>query len=67
MNSMKRQKDRTLKDDVPGWQVPNILLEKSGEMAPEGMKRLNQSDNIILLWMCLVLKVKSNAVKKNTA
>ena len=53
--------------NFPGWQVPNILLEKSGEMAPEGMKRLNQSDNIIQLWMCLVLKVKSNAVKKNTA
>ena len=53
--------------NFPGWQVPNILLEKSGEMSPEGMKRLNQSDNIIQLWMCLVLKVKSNAVKKNTA
>ena len=23
----------------PGWQVPNMLLEKSGEMTPERMKR----------------------------
>ena len=32
MNSMKRQKDRTLKDELPGWQVPNVLLEKRGEI-----------------------------------
>ena len=31
MNSMKRQKDRTLKDELPGWQVPNMLLEKRGK------------------------------------
>ena len=29
----------------PGWQVPNMLLENSGEISPEGMKRLSQSKN----------------------
>ena len=37
MNSMKRQKDRTLKDELPRL-VPKMLLEKSGEITPERMK-----------------------------
>ena len=44
-----------------------MLLEKSGEIATERMKRLRQSRNNVQLWMCLVLKVKSNAVKNNIA
>ena len=28
-----------------GHQVPNMLLENNGEIAPEGMKRLSQSGN----------------------
>ena len=39
MNSMKRQKDRTLKDELPRSVVPNMLLEVSGEITPERMKR----------------------------
>ena len=35
MNCMKRQKGMTLKDELPGQQVPNMLLEKSREIAPE--------------------------------
>ena len=66
MNSMKRQKDMILKDELPGWQVLNMLYKKSREKAPEGMKRLSQSENNTQLWMCLV-KVKSNAVKSNSA
>ena len=42
MNSMKRQKDRTLKDELPGQQVPSMLLEISGEITPERMKRQSQ-------------------------
>ena len=37
MNSMKRQKDRTLKEELPRL-VPNMLLEISGEITPERMK-----------------------------
>ena len=46
MNSMKRQKDRTLKDELP-----NMLLEISGEITPERMKRWNQSKNNTHLWI----------------
>ena len=54
MNSMKRQKDM-------------ILLEKSREIGPEGMKRLSQSRNNAQLWVCLVVNIKSDALKNNTA
>ena len=39
-----------------------MILGKSGEIAPERMKRLSQKRNGTQLWMCLVLKVKSDAV-----
>ena len=35
MNSMKRQKDRTLKDELHRSVVPNMLLEISGEITPQ--------------------------------
>ena len=50
-----------------GQKVPNMLLEKSREITPEGMKRLSQSRNKTQLWMCLVVKVKSDAVKNDIA
>ena len=53
-----------------GWKVSNILLRKSrGRLliAPERMKWLGQSRNDAQLWMCLVVKIKSNAVKNNIA
>ena len=37
INSMKRQKDRTLKDELPR-SMPNMLLEISGKITPERMK-----------------------------
>ena len=46
----------------PGREVPNKLLEKSGEMTLEGMKRLSQSENDAQVQTCLVVKVKSDAV-----
>ena len=45
MNSMKRQKGRTLKDELPGQLVPTMLLEIRGDTTPERMKRWNQSKN----------------------
>ena len=44
-----------------------MLLEKSGEIAPEGMKRQSKTGNNTQLWVCLVVKVKSDAVKNNIA
>ena len=42
MNSMKGQNDSTLKDNSPGQQVPSMLLEISGDVTPERMKRWSQ-------------------------
>ena len=53
---------------TPGWEVSNILLVKSGEkllIAPERMKQLGWRGNDAQLWMCLEMKVKSNALKYN--
>ena len=47
----------------PGQEEPNMLLEKSREIAPEGIKRLSQKGNNAPVWMSLVVKVKSDAVK----
>ena len=44
-----------------------MLLEISGEITPERMKRQSQSKNNAQLWMGLVMEVKSDAVKKNIA
>ena len=55
---MKRRKDRTLKDGP-------VLLENSGEITWERMKRWSKSRNNTQLWMCLVMEVKFNAVKNN--
>jgi len=38
MNSMKRQKDRTLKDELPRSVGANMLLEISGEITPKRLK-----------------------------
>ena len=44
-----------------------MLLEISGEITPERMKGCSQSKNNTQLWMRLVMEVKSDAVKSNTA
>ena len=64
VNSMKRQKDRTLKDDLPKSVGP---LENSGEITPERMKRQSQSKDNTQLWMGLVMEVYSMVVKSNIA
>ena len=51
MNNMKRQKDMTQKDELPRLVGARVLLEKSGEIAPEGMKMLSQSKTNAQLWM----------------
>ena len=42
-----------------------MLLEKSREIAPKGMKRLSQSRSDAQLWMILVVKVKPDAINNN--
>ena len=53
-----------------GQKVSNMLLGKSREqllIAPERMKRLGQSENEAQVWMYLVVKLKSDAVKNSIA
>ena len=57
----------TQKDELPRLVGARVLLEKSGEIAPEGMKMLSQSKTNAQLWMWLVKEVNSDAVKNNTA
>ena len=52
---------------TPGGYMSNMILEKSREIPPENMKRLNQNKKDTQLWMCPMVKVKSNAVKNNIA
>ena len=52
----------------PGEKVSNMLLGKSRrqlQIAPERMKWLGQSGDDAHLWMCLVVKVKSDGLKNN--
>ena len=44
-----------------------MLRWKSKEIAPERMKRLGQSTNNASFQMCVVVKMKSEAVKNNIA
>ena len=64
---MKRQKDRTLKDEFPRSVGAQYATEISGEITPERMKGWSQSKNNTQLWMGLVIEARSNSVKSNIA
>ena len=51
MNSMKRQNDRILKEELPRSVGAQMLLEVSGEITLERMKGWSQSKNNTQLWM----------------
>ena len=52
MNSMKKQNDSILKEELPrSVLVPNMLLEISGEITPERMKGWIKSKCSTQLWM----------------
>ena len=55
------------KRNSPGQQVPNMLLEISGEITPERMKGWSHSKNNTQLWMWLVIEARSDAVKNSIA
>ena len=65
MNSMKRQKDKTLKDELPRSVGAQYVLEINGEITLERMKGWSQSKNNTQLWVGLVIEVRSSAVKSN--
>ena len=51
VNSMKRQKDRTLKDELPRLIGAQYATGDCGEITPERMKRQSQSKNNSQLWI----------------
>ena len=51
MNSMKRENDRILKEELPRSVGAQLLLEISGEITLERMKGWSQSKNNTQLWM----------------
>ena len=67
MNSMKRQNDRILKEELPRSVGANMLPEISGEITLERMKGWSQSKNNTQLWMGLVIEERVDAVKINIA
>ena len=67
MNSMKRQKDRILKDELPRSVGTQYATGDHGEITPERMNRRSQSKNNTQLWMGLVIEARFDAVKSNIA
>ena len=60
----------TPEDEPPGQKVSNVLLGKSGGQLLTASKRTKwpgQSRNDAQLWMCLLMKVKADAVKNSIA
>ena len=67
MNSMKRQKDRTLKEELPrsvGAQYATGDQWRNNIRKNEGMEPKQKNTQ---LWMGLVIEAKSDAVKSNIA
>ena len=67
MNSMKRQNDRILKEELQrsvGAQYATGDQWRNNSKKNEGMK---PSKNITQLWMGLVIEARFNAVKSNIA
>ena len=67
MNSMKKQKDMTLEDEPLSSEYATDEERKSitNSSRNNEVTRLGQTGNDTQLWMCLVVKVKFDAVKKN--
>ena len=68
MQSQKWQNDLCLFPRQTIQYHSNTLLSRGQLLVvPERMKWLSQSGNNVQLWMCLVVKLKSNAVKNDIA
>ena len=65
MNSMKRQKDRTLKNELLRSVGAQYATGDLGEITPERMKGWSQSKNNTQLLMGLVMEAGFDAVKSN--
>ena len=67
-NSMKKQKDMTPENEPLRSECVQYATgeeQRAITIAPERMNWLGQCRNDAQLWMCLVVKVKSNAIKNS--
>ena len=67
MNSMKRPKDRTLKEESPGSVGAQYATGDQWRNNSRKNEGMDQSKNNTQLWMWLVIEANSDAVKSNIA
>ena len=67
MNRMKKEKDVILKDELPGLVGAQKATGVEQRYSSKGMKSRSQRIKNPKLWICLVMKVKSDAVKNKIA
>ena len=67
MNSMKRQNDRIMKEELPRSVSAQYATGDQWRNNSRRMKGWNQSKNNTQLWMGLVIEARFNAVKSNIA
>ena len=67
MNSMKRQKDRTLKDELSSSVGAQYATGEEWRNSYRKNEEAESMQKQRWLWMCLIVKVKSDALKNNIA
>ena len=67
LNSMKRQKDLTLKDELPRSVGTKYATAEEQRKNFIRNKQAEPKQKHHPVWMCLVVEVKSDALKNNTA
>jgi len=67
MNSMKRQKDRTLKDELPRSVGAQYAIGDQWRNNSRKNKGMEPKQNNTQLWMGLVMKARFDAVKSKIA
>ena len=67
MNCMKRQKDVTLKDELPRLVHAQYATGDQWRNNSKKNEEMEQSKNNTQLWMRLVMEARSDAVKSNIA
>ena len=67
MNSMKRQKDRTLEDELPRLVGVQYATGDQWRNNSRENEEMSQSKNNTQLWMSLVIEARSDTVKSNIA
>ena len=67
MNSMKRQKDRTLRDELPRLVGAQCATGDQGRNNSRKNEETEPKQNKIQLWMGLVIEARFGAVKSNIA